>query len=221
MGYIEEQQKFFEQKQNNETINKIQNTNARKEKEAQKRHKKLIFTKAKWLLYDELRAKSDTLTDLNALLYDEKLKNKIIDNIFVELSKLYANFKDETNEDLNYYLLEIYNTQATKIISIKTKEKKELERQQKALKQALLQLQLQKQIEETNKLAEEQAKRQKRENNVAILEKIFAILFNPLVAIPLIIFGIIITILINVFNLGFFAAIGFTILGIFILLILI
>ena len=131
MSYADDQHAILEARQKIKSNDDLYVMSTKKEAEKQKRNKKLIFIKTKWLLYDELRAKSDTLTDLNALLYDEKLKDEIIDNALLKLGELYQNFKDETLEDVNYYLLEIYNTTATRIITIKTKEKKELERIEK------------------------------------------------------------------------------------------
>ena len=150
--------------------------NAKKEAEKQKRDKKLLYAKIKYILQDELKNNCNNLEDLNGLLYDEKLKDKIIDNTIEKLQAVlnYKYYSNEFLEDVNFYLLEIYNTIARQTVTIKTKQKKELERIEKEKataeykKQLLLQFEeIQKENKEKEKIKQQQKEAEKIENAIA------------------------------------------------------
>jgi len=186
MGYVENQQKIMEEKQKIKSKNDLEIMNAQKEKEKEKRNKKLIYTKAKFLLYDKLEEQAQKLTDYNELLYNNDLKDIIIENVTIKLFYEVLTYKyvsDELQEDVNFYLLEIYNTTANKIISIKNKQKKELERIEKEKQKEEYKKQLLSQYEEIMKEKEYQEKekatkqkQEQKENTIAWIGTIFFII---------------------------------------------
>ena len=90
MGYnLNDRLQYLEEKERIKANNKRFVMSEKKEKETQKRDKKLLFTRVKWLLHDEiLKTLKETEEDYNVILYDEKLKNVIIDNTFFKLNNL-------------------------------------------------------------------------------------------------------------------------------------
>ena len=168
MSYFDEQQAIIEEKQKIKENNDLQVMNAKKEAEKQKRKKKTEIKQAKYILYDEILKASNNIIDLNELLYNVPLREQIITNATENLFKIlnYKYISDELQEDINFYYMDIYNTTATKIISIKTKEKKEIERKEKERqkeeykKQMLLQYE---QIQKENAEKQRQEKEYKKQ----------------------------------------------------------
>lgn len=119
--------------------------------------------------------------DFNALLYDEALKNKIIDNTIEELQKVlnYKYYSNEFLEDVNFYIMEIYNPQATKIISIKKKQKKEAERIEKEKAAAEFKKNMLLQYEEMQKEnARKEQERKRQEKNIDIISIIISVIIT-------------------------------------------
>lgn len=183
-GLLENQQKLLEEKQKIKSNNDLQVMNAKKESEKQKRDKKILYAKIKYILQDEIKNNCDNLQDFNALLYDEALKNKIIDNTIEELQKVlnYKYYSNEFLENINFYIMEIYNTQATKIISIKKKQKKEAERIEKEKAAAEYKKQLLLQYEQIQKEKEmQEQEKQQQQSSIDILAIILSIPFIILI----------------------------------------
>ena len=114
-------------------INEVNNINAtlnRKEREKQEKQKakefyKTLLEKCDNFLFEKINDKIKKENNLYIVYLDNE-KHKIIDLVFIEISKRY-DLKENTQEKINYYLDSVYYKIANKVITIYKKKEKALE----------------------------------------------------------------------------------------------
>lgn len=112
-------------------LNEINNINAtlnKREREQQEKNIKKQFynkleRKAKSILFDEIQKEMEKSICCENV-YTDKIKNIIIDNVLQKIIDLKYELQNETWENLNFLLDDIYYTTANKCTSIYKKKEK-------------------------------------------------------------------------------------------------